>query len=115
MLAYAGKFDISFGLCERNNVMPDLKRIITESIKLNDLLRDCYSFVDDKELTERYETSIRELKRRINAMDLCYKENVIELNDTLEKYLRDYIEYLKHKLFSNSCFWDLEGDLCYYH
>lgn len=75
--------------------MPDLKRIITESRNINDLLRDCYSFVDDKEITERYETSIRELKRRINAIDLCYKENVIDLNDTLEKYLRDYIEYLR--------------------
>ena len=75
--------------------MDDLKRIIIESIKINDILRNCYSYVDDKDINERYESSIKELKKRIEAIDLCYKENVIDLNDILNKYLRDYIEYLK--------------------
>ncbi len=74
--------------------MGDLSKIIIESNKINDLLRSCYQHVDDKVMPSPFDSAIKDLKEHIDAIDLCYKENVLDMDEDLDSYLKGYIDYL---------------------
>lgn len=76
--------------------MKDVSTIITESIKMNVLLRDIYRHVDDKNIDGSFDAFIGDLQKRIDEIDKCYKSNVLDIDIKLDEYIKDYLSFLNH-------------------